>query len=41
LAAWKKTVEKSFVDFKADIRALGTYLYDAGIKNEKISTSYS
>ncbi len=31
------TVSKSFIDFKADIRALGTYLVDAGIKNEKIT----
>lgn len=31
------TVSKSFIDFKADIRALGTYFVDAGIKNEKIA----
>ena len=33
----KKTVEKSFIDFKSDIRALGTYFFETGIKNEKIA----
>ena len=32
-----KTVEKSFIDFKADIKALGTYFSDSVIKNEKIA----
>jgi len=30
-------VEKSFIDFKADVRALGTFFYNSGIKNEKIA----